>query len=148
MSPSDEIYTPAVGPPQGPPPDPAIFQAMGVEGITRMLEDFYLSLGASPIASLFPRGEEALREAGRKSALFFVGACGGPPLYAQQVGPPRMRARHLPFAIDAAAREAWLRCWEPVLAQAPSKYGFPPASVPGFQRFLDGFSAWMVNREA
>ena len=48
MSLPDEIYTPPDGPPQGPPPDPAIFRALGVEGITRMLEDFYLALGASP----------------------------------------------------------------------------------------------------
>ena len=146
MSPSDEIFTPPQGPPQGPPPDPAIFQALGVEGITRMLEDFYLQLGASPIAGLFPSGEEALREAGRKSALFFVGICGGPPLYAQQHGPPRMRARHLPFAIDAEARQRWLDCWTPVLAEAPRRYGFPAEHLDGFRRFLEAFSAWMVNR--
>jgi hemoglobin len=146
MSQSDELYTPPTGPPQGPPPDPAIFKALGVEGITLMLEDFYLQLGASPIAGLFPQGESALREAGRKSALFFVGVCGGPPLYAQQHGPPRMRARHMPFAIDAEAREQWLACWEPVLAAAPEKYGFPPEHLPDFRRFLEGFSAWMVNR--
>ena len=144
--PDDEIFTPPVGPPQGPPPDPAIFRALGVEGITQMLVDFYAELGRSPIAGLFPQGEAALREAGQKSALFFVGVCGGPPLYAQQIGPPRMRARHLPFAIDAKAREAWLACWVPVLEKAPVKYGFPAEHVPGFQRFLDGFSAWMVNR--
>jgi hemoglobin len=135
-----------VGPPQGPPPDPGIYRALGVEGITRMLEDFYRELGHSPIAGLFPQGETALLEAGRKSALFFVGVCGGPPLYAQQHGPPRMRARHLPFAIDAQAREAWLRCWDPVLEQAPARYGFPPEHLPGFRAFLDSFSAWMVNR--
>jgi hemoglobin len=146
MSQSDELYTPPSGPPQGPPPDPAIFQALGVAGITRMLEDFYLQLGQSPIAGLFPPGEEALREAGRKSALFFVTVCGGPPLYAQTHGPPRMRARHLPFAIDAQAREQWLACWEPVLAGAAKNYGFPEAHLPGFRRFLEGFSAWMVNR--
>lgn len=146
MSQPDEIFTPPVGPPQGPPPDPAIYQALGVEGITRMLQDFYLQLGRSPIAGLFPHGDAALLEAGAKSALFFVGVCGGPPLYAQTIGPPRMRARHLPFAIDAQAREAWLACWEPVLAGAGAKYGFPVEHLPGFRRFLDGFSAWMVNR--
>jgi hemoglobin len=119
---------------------------LGVEGITRMLQDFYLELGRSPIAGMFPQGEAALLEAGAKSALFFVGVCGGPPLYAMQVGPPRMRARHLPFAIDAQAREQWLACWEPVLAQAPAKYGFPPEHMDSFRRFLDGFSAWMQNQ--
>jgi len=144
--PSIPPFVPPSGPPQGPPPDPAIYRALGVEGITRMLQDFYLELGRSPIAPMFPRGEEALLEAGAKSALFFVGVCGGPPLYAQQIGPPRMRARHLPFAIDAQAREQWLACWEPVLAQAPQRYGFPAEHLPGFRRFLQDFSAWMQNQ--
>lgn len=140
-----EPYTPPQGPPQGPPPDPAIYRALGVEGMTRLLQDFYLQLGRSPIAALFPQGETALREAGEKSALFFVGVCGGPPLYAQAYGPPRMRARHLPFSIDAAARQHWLDCWEPVLARAPQELGFPEAALPGFRLFLQNFSAWMVN---
>jgi hemoglobin len=142
-----EIYTPPQGPPQGPPPDPAIFRALGEQGITRMLQDFYLELGRSPLAGLFPRGEEALRAAGAKSALFFIGVCGGPPLYAQRVGPPRMRARHLPFAIGPAQRRAWLDCWEPVLESCGARYGFPEQHLPGFRAFLEGFSAWMVNRD-
>ena len=145
-SPPEEMFVPPQGPPQGPPPDAAIFQAMGVDGITRMLEDFYRNLASSDIAAMFPAGEQAMLEAAHKSALFFVGVCGGPPLYAQTIGPPRMRARHLPFAIDAHAREVWLECWEQVLAQSESKYGFPPEHLPGFRTFLIGFSAWMVNR--
>jgi hemoglobin len=140
-----EPYLPPQGPPQGPPPDPAIYRALGEAGLTRLLQDFYLELGRSPIAAMFPQGEAALLEAGAKSALFFVGVCGGPPLYAQRIGPPRMRARHLPFAIDATARRHWLDCWERVLAQAPQRYGFPEAALPGFRAFLEGFSAWMVN---
>lgn len=141
-----EPYIPPQGPPQGPPPDPAIYRALGLEGMTRLLQDFYLRLGRSPIAGMFPQGDEALREAGAKSALFFAGVCGGPPLYAQTIGPPRMRARHLPFAIDAAARQHWLDCWEPVLAEAPQRHGFPAEALPGFRAFLEGFSAWMVNQ--
>jgi hemoglobin len=141
-----EIYIPPQGPPQGPPPDPAIYRAMGADGITRMVQDFYLELGRSPVAHLFPAGEEALKEAGAKSALFFVGLCGGPPLYAQKFGPPRMRARHLPFAIDQASRRAWLDCWIPVLDASRAKYGFPEEHLPGFRAFLEDFSAWMVNR--
>ena len=142
----DEIHTPPAGPPQGPPPDPAIYAALGLEGITRMLQDLYVQLGRSPIAHLFPADEAGLKAAGAKSALFFVTVCGGPPLYAQQHGPPRMRARHLPFAIDEAARRHWLACWEPVLREADVNYGFPAEHLAGFRDFLDGFSAWMVNR--
>jgi hemoglobin len=143
---NEEIYTPMVGPPQGPPPDPAIFKAMGVEGITYMLQKFYRQLGDSPIAHLFPTDPQGLDDAGAKSALFFVAVCGGPSLYAQAHGPPRMRARHLPFAIDESARRHWLACWPSVLDQAVTEHNFPAEHRPGFERFLTDFSAWMVNR--
>lgn len=145
-TPMDQLYVPPQGPPQGPPPDPAIWRALGEDGLTRMLEDFYRGLGASPIAGLFPGDEPALMEAARRSAWFFAGVLGGPPLFAERVGPPRMRARHVPFAIDEDARQAWLACWEPVLQDCGAKYGFPEQHLSGFRRFLVEFSAWMVNR--
>ena len=58
---------------------------------------------------LFPPDME---EASRKSAAFFVTILGGPPLYFQKYGSPRMRARHLPFEIDERARQIWLECFE------------------------------------
>ena len=142
----EEIYTPPTGPPQGPPPSPEIYAQLGQAGIEAMLADFYDELGRSPIAGLFPADAEGRRLASVKSASFFVGVLGGPPLYARQHGPPRMRARHLPFVIDEAARGHWLACWKPVLAQAGASYGFPLEHLEGFQRFLNAFSAWMVNR--
>ena len=108
-----------------------------------MLSDFYQELEKSEIRSLFPPDME---EASQKSALFFVTLLGGPPLYAQTYGPPRMRARHLPFEIDEAARKVWLDCFDRVLKNADSKYHFPPEHLEGFKKFLSDFSAWMVNK--
>lgn len=139
----EPIYTPPGGPPQGPRPDPSIYDAMGIKGIFKMCEDFYQLLGASEIKDLFP---EDLIEASRRQAAFLVGILGGPPLYQQLYGPPRMRARHLPFAIDEKARQIWLGCFNTVLKTAPSKYQLPEEHLPGFQAWLDEFSAWMVNR--
>ncbi len=136
------IYTPPGGP-QGQPPSPEIYQKMGQENIFRMLSDFYQELGNSEIRALFPPDME---EASQKSALFFVTLLGGPPLYAQTYGPPRMRARHLPFEIDEVARKIWLDCFSRVLEKADSKYHFPPEHLEGFKKFLGEFSAWMVNK--
>ncbi len=108
-----------------------------------MLADFYQELGKSEIKGLFPPDLEA---ASRKSALFFVTLLGGPPLYAETYGPPRMRARHLPFEIDEAARRIWLDCFNRVLQDAPVKYGFPAEHLDGFKKFLEDFSGWMVNK--
>ena len=95
------IYTPPGGPPQGPGPNSAIYKMMGEANIFRMMSDFYKELEKSDIRRLFPPDME---EASKKSAMFFVGLLGGPPLYLQKYGSPRMRARHLPFEIDEKAR--------------------------------------------
>ena len=137
------IYTPPEGPPQGPGPSSAIYRAMGEANIFRMMLDFYKELETSEIRHLFPSD---LVEASKKSAAFFVTVLGGPPLYLQRYGPPRMRARHLAFEIDEHARQIWLACFEKVLEGADVKYQFPLEHLPGFKDFLKSFSAWMVNK--
>lgn len=140
-----QFYVPPSGPPQGITPNPAIYAAMGEENIYRMLEDFYIELSHSSIRSMFP---EDMVEASKRSAAFFVFILGGPPLYQQQFGPPRMRQRHLPFAIDEEARQVWLACFKTVLQEADRKYQFPMEHMEGFWRFLVQFSEWMVNTKS
>ena len=137
------IYTPPGGPPQGPGPNPEIYRIMGEANIFRMLADLYKELEKSEVRHLFP---EDMEEASKKSAAFFVTVLGGPPLYFEKFGPPRMRARHLPFEIDEAARQVWLRCFDNVLEGAETKYNFPSQHLQGFKDFLKNFSAWMVNK--
>lgn len=144
---NNELYVPPGGPPQVESPSREIYAIMGEEKIFAMLEDFYLELGKSPISDLFPVGEE-LVEASKKSGAFFVGLLGGPPLYHERYGNPMMRARHLPFAIDNAARLEWLACFDRVLEDAPTKYQFPAEHISVFRKFLYGFSTWMVNRKS
>ena len=137
------IYTPPGGPPQGPGPNPEIYRVMGEDNVFRMMLDFYKELENSEIRHLFPPDME---EASRKSAAFFVTLLGGPPLYLEKYGSPRMRARHLPFEIDEPARQIWLRCFDKVLDDAPAKYNFPAQHLQGFKDFLKSFSSWMVNK--
>ena len=141
------IYTPPGGPGQTERPSPEIYRALGEEGVFRLLEDFYVELGKSEARHLFPSTPEGLKSASERSAAFFVQLLGGPPLFIERYGPPRMRMRHFPFEIDEAARGEWLRCFRHVLEGAEERYGFPAEHLPGFRAFLDGFSAWMVNVE-
>ncbi len=127
------------------PPSREIFALMGEAQIYRMLEDFYTELEQSPVRALFPADMLA---ASRKSAAFFVGLLGGPPQYQQRYGSPMLRARHIPFPIDEAARQEWLACFERVLANAVERYGFPAQHLEGFRTFLREFSGWMVNKES
>lgn len=138
------LHTPPAGPPRLEPPNPAIYAAMGEEGVTAMLEAVYVQFGQSSIAGMFARSPAGLTAAARKSATFFVTVLGGPPLYHQRYGNPAMRARHTPFVITEEGRREWLRCWDVVLADA-DRFGFPPEHLPGFRSWLDGFSGWMLN---
>jgi hemoglobin len=139
MSPT---FSPPINPQQIVSPSREIFASMGQENITRMIQDLYGEFEKSFIREMFPADMHTSAE---KSAAFFVGLLGGPPLYHQRYGNPMMRARHLPFPINRAARDEWLACFERVLENAPEKYQFPPKHLEGFKEFLRGFSLWMMN---
>jgi hemoglobin len=137
-----EIYVPPMNPGQITAPSREIYDLMGEASIFAMLEDFYRELEQSSIRGLFPAD---MVRASQKSAAFFVGLLGGPPLYHQRYGNPMMRARHMPFVITEAGRAEWLACFERVLKNATTRYNFPAQHLEGFRQFLKEFSMWMVN---
>ena len=145
MEKESEIYVPPGGPPQGDGPSREIYARMGEENLFAMCRDFYAELEQSDIRHMFP---EDMAAASEKIAAFLVGLCGGPPLYMERYGPPRMRKRHLAFPIDENARQVWLGCFRKVLRNAVNQYGFPVEHLSGFIGFLESFSAWMVNRKS
>jgi hemoglobin len=46
----------------------------------------------------------------QKLYLYLTGWLGGPQLYVEKFGHPRLRQRHLPFAIGGTERDQWLMC--------------------------------------
>ena len=142
MSEERQIHIPVGGMPRVVMPSRDVYAVMGEENIFAMLADFYVELEASEIRGMFPKD---MARASRKSAAFFVGILGGPPLYHQRYGRPMMRARHMPFRIDEAARKVWSDCFEKTLVNAETKYDFPAEHLPQFIEFLRSFSGWMVN---
>ena len=50
--------------------------------------------------------------------MFLSGWSGGPPLYVQRLGHPRLRMRHFPFAIGTAERDQWLWCMNKALDES------------------------------
>lgn len=137
----NQPYVPPIRPNLVPPPSRALYAAMGEDNIRQLLRDFYAALAQSEIRSMFPPNME---KASQKSADFFIGLFGGPPIYQQKYGSPMMRGRHMPFAIDPAARQVWLDCFLALL-ETPAKYGIPAELLPTLTPFLEGFSMWMVN---
>ncbi|MGE0103402.1 MAG: group II truncated hemoglobin [Blastocatellales bacterium] len=93
-------------------------QIGGEENIRRLVDRFYDLMDtreeAAVIRALHP---EDLSESREKLYLFLVGWTGGPPLYVQKHGHPRLRARHLPFPIGELERDQWLWCMNQALGE-------------------------------
>lgn len=144
--PDRPIYTPPGGPPRTDRIPDEVYRAMGEANVMALAEAFYRRIGESEAAALFPKGE-ALIEASAKTGAMFVFLFGGPHLYQQRHGAPRMRMRHLPFRIGPKARSVWLRCLRETLREAPEKFAMPAEHVETVYAFFVSFSAWMVNSE-
>ena len=80
----------------------------GEEGVRRLVDRFYdLMEGYENIRRLHPQDLADSRE---KLFLFLSGWLGGPQLYVEKFGHPRLRQRHLPFSIGTEERDAWMAC--------------------------------------
>lgn len=88
-----------------------LYERMGDERIRRLVDRFYDLMDtlpeAQPIRAMHPEGLEGSRE---KLYLFLIGWCGGPATYMERFGHPRLRMRHMPFAIDESAAAQWMLC--------------------------------------
>lgn len=98
-----------------------LFEKMGgLEGIRSLVDTFYDVMDsdqkARKIRDLHP---DDLTESREKLFMFLVGWSGGPPLYINRFGHPRLRARHLPFPIGAEERDQWMYCMERALRVSP-----------------------------
>jgi hemoglobin len=80
----------------------------GEETFRRLVDAFYAGVAKDPVLrALYP--EDDLEPAAERLRMFLIQYWGGPTTYSQQRGHPRLRMRHAPFAINSAARDAWLR---------------------------------------
>lgn len=94
--------------------DPTPFEALGgAEGVRRLVDRFYDLMDASPeAANVRALHAASLKRSRERLYLYLTGWTGGPPLYEERFGHPRLRARHLPFAIGTRERDEWLWCME------------------------------------
>ena len=83
----------------------------GAEKLRELVDRFYDLMQLEPefagINTMHPQPNESSRD---KLFWFLSGWMGGPNLYIEQFGHPRLRARHLPYAIGVSERDQWLRC--------------------------------------
>ena len=88
------------------------YELMGGEtAVRRLVDRFYDLMDEDPdyygIRKLHPQDLSSSRD---KLFRFLCGFMGGPSLYTEKYGEPRMRTRHLPFTIGISERDQWLSC--------------------------------------
>ncbi|HXH65302.1 MAG TPA: group II truncated hemoglobin [Mariprofundaceae bacterium] len=88
----------------------------GEDGVRRLVHRFYEIMDTLPEAKGIRAMHADLREAEQKLFMFLSGWMGGPQLYAEQYGHPRLRMRHMPFAIAESERNQWMACMNQALA--------------------------------
>ena len=97
-------------------PAPIYDRLGGAEGVERLVTRFYELMSTLPeavtIRAMHPEQIDGSREKLRE---FLSGWLGGPQLYMEKRGHPRLRMRHMPYVIDDAARDAWLLCMQRAL---------------------------------
>jgi hemoglobin len=86
-----------------------VYEAVGgMPFFERLVGRFYDHVEADPVLlALYPEPDD-LGPARQRLTLFLAQYWGGPTTYSDARGHPRLRMRHQPFVIDAAARDHWL----------------------------------------
>lgn len=81
----------------------------GDEEVRALVDSFYdIIEDESPqLRAMLPRKTTGSRQ---KLYEFLSGWMGGPQLYWEKHGHPRLRMRHFPFSIGDAEAEEWMRC--------------------------------------
>jgi hemoglobin len=121
--------------------DAEIYAAIGEAGFARLIAAFYRQVpGDDILGPMYPRADLAGAE--RRLRDFLVGRFGGPQRYVEERGHPRLRARHLPFAIDERASGRWLQLMDRALVDA----GLPPEVDATLREFFAAVAAMMINR--
>lgn len=99
-------------------------QIGGAAGVRALVDRFYDLMDTAPEATAVRAlHAKSLKVSREKLYLFMSGWLGGPPLYVEAYGHPRLRMRHFPFAIGVRERDEWLWCME----KAISEHAMPEA---------------------
>lgn len=83
----------------------------GDAGVAQLADRFYQRMAGTPqFAELRAMHPDNLQTSRDKLYKFLSGWFGGPDLFVEEYGHPRLRQRHMPFAIGEKERDQWVAC--------------------------------------
>ncbi|WP_406204131.1 globin [Kitasatospora sp. NBC_01560] len=117
-------------------------QVGGEPTFRRLVHRFYQGVAEDELLRpMYP--EEDLGPAEERLVLFLMQYWGGPRTYSEQRGHPRLRMRHVPFRVDRAAHDAWLKH----MRAAVDELALPADAERQLWDYLTYAAASMVNTE-
>lgn len=118
-----------------------VYNLIGSEGFQKLVAGFYERVATDDLLRpMYPADD--LAPAARRLQLFLEQFFGGPTTYSQERGHPRLRARHMPFAIDQAARDRWFSHMTAALEEAE----FTPEVAAVLREYFDRAATFLLNR--
>jgi hemoglobin len=92
----------------------------GIQFIDKLVDDFYEIMSSDPLAAdcFATHSGRDIRESAEKLKYFLSGWTGGPQLYLEKIGHPKLRMRHFPFKIGAKEADQWLYCMRKALTKS------------------------------
>ncbi|MAX26683.1 MAG: hemin transporter [Phycisphaeraceae bacterium] len=115
---------------------------LGQQGITDLVAAFYKQVpGDDILGPMYPSDEMDAAEARLRDFLIF--RLGGPQTYIEQRGHPRLRMRHMPFAIDVNARNRWIA----LMTNALDEIEISAKDRELMLAFFEHLATFMINRQ-
>jgi hemoglobin len=117
-----------------------IFPLVGEDGFTRLVAAFYRQVPEDDILGpMYPKDDRQGAE--RRLRDFLIYRFGGPQRYIEERGHPRLRARHIPFRINQAARDRWMQ----LMGNAFTEAALPAEAEQHLRTFFEQMSTFMIN---
>lgn len=121
--------------------DTRLYDLIGQDAFARLVAAFYRRVPQDDIlAPLYPKHD--LTAAEQRLRDFLIMRFGGPDTYLQKRGHPRLRMRHVRFAIDGAARDRWIQ----VMEEAMQESDLPPEAAAILRSFFADAATFLINR--
>ena len=110
----------------------------GADAVRRLVDRFYDLMDELPETYGLRQLHPADLTGSRQSLFEFLsGWFGGPPLYIEKKGHPRLRMRHMPFAIGPAERDQWMLCMRTALDEQVSNEALHQGVLNAFVQMAD-----------
>jgi len=117
----------------------------GEAALHRLTHRFYELMDELPEAwSIRQMHPESLAGSQESLFQFLSGWLGGPQLFMENRGHPRLRMRHAPYTISGQARDEWMLCMRLALAEQVADEGFRAALVLAFEQMAQH----LINHDA